>query len=99
MIDKDRLKYIVWEACGARAEGHRHVARRVLAEGRQDQVPEAGRGVGAERGGCVVGHPHGQGAEAPRLIALAMADLITREAHEERRSDLVSAYLRAPPSG
>ena len=99
MIDKDRLKYIGWEACTKRE-------LEVIGMKRDEywqkddktgflKLAEAPM-VGAAD---VSSDLRLDMALKRRGLALAMADVVSWEAHEKLRSDLVGSYMRAAPPG
>ena len=100
MIDKDRLKYIGWEACTKRE-------LEVIGMKRDEYWQK-----GDKTGFLKLAEAPVQGAAdvssdlrldmalKRRGLALAMADVVSWEAHERLRSDLAGAYVHAcAPAG
>jgi len=99
MIDKDRLKYIGWEACTKREmeviglkrdefwQKDEKTGFLKLAEAPVADTADVSSDLRMDL------------ALKRRGLALAMADVIAWEAHERLRTDLVSAYMRTPPQG
>ena len=99
VIDKDRFKYIGWEACAKRELEVIGMKRDEYWQ-KDDKTGFLKLAEAPVQGAADVSSDLRLDMVLKRRgLALAMADVVSREAHERLRSDLVGAYMRAPPPG